>query len=315
MTPGDSDGAALARRLCEHDLTAAPAVLNLVENRTPAGREQTEACTRAAFETGITFFDTANVYGRGAAESAWGEILSSRSRDSYVLATKVFMPMSDDPEDRGLSSVKIAKQIDASLHIAKFAFHQNHVALVHLAFAQCCMKKNQRRAFFGDQQHARCIAIEAVHQFEELGLGPRRPKSLDQSERDTAAAVNRQSRWLVECDQYLVLENDVKRGKLGSASLDYGLRRRTYRRDAQFIAHRQSHVGSDSLAVEAHFPAAQNAINVALGNAFQARDEVVVDALAGFFLGHLDPAHRGSADAPGNVFLAIGRHAGILLSS
>jgi aryl-alcohol dehydrogenase-like predicted oxidoreductase len=40
------------------------------------GREQTEACTRAAFDAGITFFDTANVYGRGAAEEAWGEILA-----------------------------------------------------------------------------------------------------------------------------------------------------------------------------------------------------------------------------------------------
>src|SRR5438477_7635741 len=50
--------------------------------------EQTRACTDAAFAAGINFFDTANVYGRGAAESAWGEILSSRTRDSYVLATK-----------------------------------------------------------------------------------------------------------------------------------------------------------------------------------------------------------------------------------
>ena len=43
--------------------------------------EQTRACTEAAFEAGINFFDTANVYGRGAAESAWGEILSRRPRD------------------------------------------------------------------------------------------------------------------------------------------------------------------------------------------------------------------------------------------
>ena len=76
-------------------------------------RDQTEACTRAAFEAGITFFDTANVYGRGAAETAWGEILSAYPRDSYVLATKVFFPMSD--EDSGLSAAQIAKQIDASL--------------------------------------------------------------------------------------------------------------------------------------------------------------------------------------------------------
>jgi aryl-alcohol dehydrogenase-like predicted oxidoreductase len=77
--------------------------------------EQTRACTDAAFEAGINFFDTANVYGRGAAETAWGEILSGRPRDSYILATKVWGQMSDDPSDRGLSAAQIAKQIDASL--------------------------------------------------------------------------------------------------------------------------------------------------------------------------------------------------------
>ena len=77
--------------------------------------DQTRACTDAAFDAGINFFDTANVYGRGAAETAWGEILSGRPRDSYILATKVWGQMSDDPDDRGLSAAQIAKQIDASL--------------------------------------------------------------------------------------------------------------------------------------------------------------------------------------------------------
>jgi aryl-alcohol dehydrogenase-like predicted oxidoreductase len=77
------------------------------------GREQTEACTRAAFDAGITLFDTANVYGTGAAETAWGEILSDYPRDEYVLATKVFFPMG--PRDRGLSRKQILKQIDGSL--------------------------------------------------------------------------------------------------------------------------------------------------------------------------------------------------------
>jgi aryl-alcohol dehydrogenase-like predicted oxidoreductase len=76
-------------------------------------REQTEACTRAAFDAEINFFDTSNVYGQGAAEEVWGEILSDFHRDSYVLATKVFFPMSE--EDRGLSREQIHKQIDASL--------------------------------------------------------------------------------------------------------------------------------------------------------------------------------------------------------
>jgi aryl-alcohol dehydrogenase-like predicted oxidoreductase len=77
------------------------------------GREQTEACTRAAFDAGITLFDTANVYGTGAAERAWGEILRDYPRGSYVLATKVYFPMG--PRDRGLSRKQILKQIDGSL--------------------------------------------------------------------------------------------------------------------------------------------------------------------------------------------------------
>ena len=76
-------------------------------------REQTEACTKAAFGAGINFFDTANVYGSGAAETAWGEVLKDFDRSSYVLATKVFFPMSDT--DQGLSREQIHKQIDKSL--------------------------------------------------------------------------------------------------------------------------------------------------------------------------------------------------------
>ncbi len=81
------------------------------------GRSQTEACTRAAYEAGINFFDTANVYGQGASEEAWGEILSDYKRDSYVLATKVYFPMTDT--DKGLSAVQIHKQIDDSLRRLK----------------------------------------------------------------------------------------------------------------------------------------------------------------------------------------------------
>ena len=76
-------------------------------------REQSEACVRAAFDAGINFIDTANVYGRGASETLLGEVLSSYERSSYVLATKVYFPMSDT--DSGLSAAQIQKQIDASL--------------------------------------------------------------------------------------------------------------------------------------------------------------------------------------------------------
>lgn len=76
-------------------------------------REQAKACVRAAFDAGINFIDTANVYGRGAAEALLGEVLSGYDRSSYVLATKVYFPMSDT--DRGLSAEQIHKQIDGSL--------------------------------------------------------------------------------------------------------------------------------------------------------------------------------------------------------
>jgi 1-deoxyxylulose-5-phosphate synthase len=71
------------------------------------------ACVHRALDRGITLIDTANIYGRGAAELVLGEALSGIRRDSYLLATKLFFPMSDS--DRGLSRAQIVKQLDASL--------------------------------------------------------------------------------------------------------------------------------------------------------------------------------------------------------
>jgi aryl-alcohol dehydrogenase-like predicted oxidoreductase len=75
-------------------------------------REQAEACVEKAFEVGINFLDTANVYARGGAEELLGDVLASRPRDSYVLATKLYFPMNGD---RGLSRAQVFKQIDNSL--------------------------------------------------------------------------------------------------------------------------------------------------------------------------------------------------------
>ncbi len=76
-------------------------------------RQAAIACVHRALDLGINLIDTANVYGRGAAEEVLGEALSSVKRDSYVLATKLYFPMSDS--DRGLSRAQIQKQLDASL--------------------------------------------------------------------------------------------------------------------------------------------------------------------------------------------------------
>jgi aryl-alcohol dehydrogenase-like predicted oxidoreductase len=77
------------------------------------GKQAAHACVDRAFDVGINFFDTANVYGRGAAERVLGNVLAGRDRSSYVLATKLYFPMSD--EDRGLSAAQVYEQIDGSL--------------------------------------------------------------------------------------------------------------------------------------------------------------------------------------------------------
>jgi len=71
------------------------------------------ACVNRAFDLGINFFDTSNIYGRGAAESFLSKALKGHDRSSYILATKLFFPMTD--KDRGLSRAQIHKQIGASL--------------------------------------------------------------------------------------------------------------------------------------------------------------------------------------------------------
>lgn len=78
-------------------------------------RENAVRSIRRAYDLGINFFDTANVYERGTAEIVMGETLKEYKRDSYVLATKVFWPMGDGPNDRGLSRKHVFEQLHASL--------------------------------------------------------------------------------------------------------------------------------------------------------------------------------------------------------
>ncbi|PSB64397.1 aldo/keto reductase [Chroococcidiopsis cubana CCALA 043] len=75
--------------------------------------EQVKASVHQALDVGINFFDTANIYGYGAAETVLGEVLQSIERSSYILATKLYFPMTQT--DRGLSASQIHKQLNASL--------------------------------------------------------------------------------------------------------------------------------------------------------------------------------------------------------
>jgi aryl-alcohol dehydrogenase-like predicted oxidoreductase len=75
--------------------------------------DKARSCLDAAFDVGINFIDTANVYSGGQAEELLGEVLRGIPRDRYVLATKLFFPMSQT--DHGLSAAQVRKQLDASL--------------------------------------------------------------------------------------------------------------------------------------------------------------------------------------------------------
>lgn len=72
-------------------------------------------CIEQAYALGVNFFDTANVYATGAAEKIVGKVLQQYPRESYVLATKVYFPMGEGPNERGLSRKHILEQCDASL--------------------------------------------------------------------------------------------------------------------------------------------------------------------------------------------------------
>ena len=78
------------------------------------GREQAIRCIHAAVDYGITLFDTANQYGGGEAERVLGEALRSSPRDKYLIATKLYFPVGDEP-DHGLSAAQVEKQLDRSL--------------------------------------------------------------------------------------------------------------------------------------------------------------------------------------------------------
>jgi voltage-dependent potassium channel beta subunit len=80
------------------------------------------ACVLRAYEGGVNFFDTANVYARGAAEDTLAPILRELNRDAIVLATKVYFPMGEGPNERGLSRKHIRTQLDSSLRRLKLEY-------------------------------------------------------------------------------------------------------------------------------------------------------------------------------------------------
>ena len=109
-------------RLGSTGLTVSRLCLGAMTYGDPAWRpwilseEQARPFLKRALDHGITFFDTADMYSLGRSEEVLGRALRDfASRDAVVIATKVYYPMSDDPNDRGLSRKHVMAAIDASL--------------------------------------------------------------------------------------------------------------------------------------------------------------------------------------------------------
>ena len=89
---------------------------NWVTHGGQVGDDAARACVEAALDSGINFYDTADIYERGKAETVLGNILKDKEREHLVIATKTFWPMSGhDPNDRGLSRKHMMQSIEGSL--------------------------------------------------------------------------------------------------------------------------------------------------------------------------------------------------------
>ncbi|MBV8284335.1 MAG: aldo/keto reductase, partial [Candidatus Eremiobacteraeota bacterium] len=78
-------------------------------------KDATRACVLRAWERGINFLDTANVYSGGAAEAVLGGIVGELNRAELVLASKLYFPIGEGANERGLSRKHVRDQIDRSL--------------------------------------------------------------------------------------------------------------------------------------------------------------------------------------------------------
>jgi aryl-alcohol dehydrogenase-like predicted oxidoreductase len=143
-------------------------------------KKQAIATLDRAYELGINFFDTANVYRRGESEQVVGEALTKYPRSSYVLATKVRGPMGDLPNDQGLSRKHIIEQCDASLrrlgveYIDLYYCHypDTDTSMEETLRAMDDLVRQGKVHYVGISNMSASDIIKAVSVTEKLGLHP-----------------------------------------------------------------------------------------------------------------------------------------------
>ncbi len=130
-----------------------------------------------ALDLGVNFFDTADVYAAGAAESALREALAGVSRQRLVLATKAFFPMSEDPNDRGLSRKHLVESVEASLRRLGTDYldlHQCHrpdptVPMDETVRAYEDLIRQGKLLYWGVSEWRATQVVDAVRQAERWG--------------------------------------------------------------------------------------------------------------------------------------------------
>lgn len=134
---------------------------------------------KAAYDGGVNFIDTANAYNKGEAEKSLKTILKQFRRDSLVLATKVFAPMNDGPNDRGLSRKHIFEQCDASLarlgvdYVDLYQCHRpvKDTPLVETVRAMVDLTRQGKVLYWGVSEWPAWLIEQAINIAEQLG-GP-----------------------------------------------------------------------------------------------------------------------------------------------
>jgi voltage-dependent potassium channel beta subunit len=142
--------------------------------------ETATQCIHRAYELGINLFDTANVYARGRAEEVMGKALKAFRRDSYVLATKVWGPMGEAPNDRGLSRKHIFEQCHASLkrlgtdYIDLYQCHRYdaNTPLEETIRAMGDLIRQGKILYWGVSEWSASQILDAVHLCQQMNIDP-----------------------------------------------------------------------------------------------------------------------------------------------
>ena len=137
----------------------------------------TESIVRRAFDLGVVFFDTADIYNKGEAEIAMGKAIKDLRREDVVVATKCFFPMSDNPNDRGLGRKHVIESLHASLrrlqldYVDLFQYHRydETVPMEELVRTMDDLVRGGKALYWGVSEWPVSRIVEACHVARELG--------------------------------------------------------------------------------------------------------------------------------------------------